>query len=270
MAKLGAPVSKKFSIGTAELRLSAMTSANMQTQSHSVGLVDSVTVNVAQNSVDLKGGFPKFLADTAIVEQTATVSAVLREYSRKNINLLLGEGVQTATLTDVSTTLASNASQGASSITLTSASGLAVGDVLVIYTANSPESTTLMQIGSIATNTITFKTGQTLPQAYTSATAVVYKAHQIAIGNVQETQYFSAMILQQSRDSDRPMGFSFWKCAISSGMDYATNSNDFASANLQLKVLTPAAEDYAVSAPLNHVADLIANHPFGLFWQGNS
>ena len=102
MAKLGAPVTSKFPIGTAELRVGPLTKAGRLTQANSVGLVDQATVEVTQNSVDLKGGFPQLLIDTAIIDQEATISATLRESSRRNIKIMLGEGLDASAPTDVS------------------------------------------------------------------------------------------------------------------------------------------------------------------------
>ena len=93
MAKLGAPSTNKFNIGTAEVRIGPMASANKLTQSHSIGLVDNATVEITQNSVDLLGGFPQVLVDTAVISQEATMTATLREFSQRNFNVLIGEGV---------------------------------------------------------------------------------------------------------------------------------------------------------------------------------
>ena len=91
--KLGSPRTTKFSIGTAELRIGPLSSAMKLKQENSVGLIDNATVEVSQESVDLTGGFPKVLVDTAVVSQESSITATLREFSRRNIQVLLGEGV---------------------------------------------------------------------------------------------------------------------------------------------------------------------------------
>ncbi|MCK5431167.1 MAG: hypothetical protein KAJ03_00410, partial [Gammaproteobacteria bacterium] len=101
MAKLGSPSTQKYSIGTAEVRLGPQTSAMLLNQaSHSIGVLDSVTVEVAQESVDLLGGFPQTILDTAIINQTASVTATFREYSRRNIRTVLGESLEGTAPTD--------------------------------------------------------------------------------------------------------------------------------------------------------------------------
>ena len=78
MAKLGSPQTTKFSIGTAELRVGVLEKALKLVQGNSVGLIDNATVEVTQESVDLNGGFPKVLVDTAVVSQEATITAGLK------------------------------------------------------------------------------------------------------------------------------------------------------------------------------------------------
>ena len=267
MAKLGSPISKKFSIGTAELRIGPLSSANKLLQANSIGLVDNVTLEVAQESVDLLGGFPRVQVDTALVSQTASVTATLREYSRKNFSIMLGLGVPSVA-TDVATTASATGSAGGASLTVTSATGLAEGDVIVVYKATQPELVQVLKCGSIASNVITLDVDTPLVLDV-AVGDVVYKANQLAVGNVQTTSYFSVTILQQERDTGRPIGFTFWKAAIGGNMSWATNSTDFASTEMTLKILQPAAEEYDASGDaLYHMRDMIPTHPMGLFFGG--
>jgi hypothetical protein len=151
---LGSPQTNKFQIGTAELRVGPLTSAMKLLQTHSMGLVDSVTITIGQESVDLEGMFPKQLIDSAIVRQSAEVSAVLREYSRRNLKIAIGEGVATAT-TDVATTIASPGTAGQTAITVAAAQGanFTVGDLVVTYKTAAPENVQILRVQSIATDT---------------------------------------------------------------------------------------------------------------------
>lgn len=90
---LGSAKTRQFNLGTSELRVAPLTSAGRLLPAHSVGLVDSTTVNVAQEAARLEGGFPRKLIDTAVISQTASVTAQLREVSRRNLQVLLGQGV---------------------------------------------------------------------------------------------------------------------------------------------------------------------------------
>jgi hypothetical protein len=263
----GSPRTNKFKIGTAELRIGALTSANKLLDTHSIGLIDSATVTVNQESVDLEGGFPKRLIDTAIVRQTAEITATLREYSRRNINTLLGNGVIAET-TDVASTLANNESAGSTSVELASASGIIAGDIVTIYPVGSPEKVSVCRVASVATNTLTLD--DDTPMLYNgTAGDPVFLSRPVSIGSVQKTNYFSVMLIEKENATGRPVVWSFWKGAVASGMEVATNADDFASTDITIKLLEPAASEYAVAGALYHLNDIIPAHPIGLYAGGS-
>lgn len=267
---LGSPITNKFQIGTAELRVGPMTSAMKLLQSHSVGLVDSVTVTIGQESVDLEGGFPKQLMDSAIVRQTAEVSAVLREYSRRNLKVAIGDGVATA-VADVSTAMAGSAAAAATSVTVTTGTGanLTAGDLLVSYKLNAPENVQILRVQGIATDTVTLDSDTPLLFDVVNGDPV-YVAKQVAIGAVAKTNYMAAMVVQKENSTGRPMVWSFWKASISGNLEYATNASDFASTTTTLKCLQPSAAEYGVGQPLAHLADIVPTHPIGFLALGGS
>ncbi len=266
---VGAPRSKKFQIGTAELRVGPMSAALKLLQTHSVGLVDSVTVTVAQESVDLEGGFPKQLIDSAIVRQTAEISGVLREYSRRNLRMMLGEGVGASVTADVSSTVATNASAAATSVILATAgaTGMAAGDLLVSYKVGAPENVQVLRILSIAVDTLTLDTDTPLLFDLVVGDPV-FLARPVAIGAVSQTNYMAVSVVQKENSTGRPIVWNFWKASISGNLDYASNSEDFASSTATLKALQPSAEEYGIGGALAHLADIIPSHPTGLLANG--
>lgn len=269
MAKLGSPVTPKFSIGTAEVRIGALSDANKLKQANSIGLVDDATVEVSQNSVDLLGGFPQTIVDTAIVSQESTVTATMREYSKRNIQVMLGDGVQAYT-TDVATTVDAALALGATAVSVVSETGFAAGDVIVIYPDGRPEEVTIALVDATAAGSLTLNTDTPTLFAYdgTAETIHVYKAFQTAIGGVNETNYFSLQMVQAERSTGRPLVFNFWKAAVGAGMTVGTNATDFASTELNVKVLQPTASEYAVGQPLAHLASIIPSHPVGMYVAG--
>lgn len=267
---LGSPITNKFQIGTAELRVGPMTSAMKLLQSHSVGLVDSVTVTIGQESVDLEGGFPKQLMDSAIVRQTAEVSAVLREYSRRNLKVAIGDGVATA-VADVATAMGGSAAAAATSVTVTTGTGssLTAGDLLVSYKLNAPENVQILRVQGISTDTVTLDSDTPLLFDVVNGDPI-YVAKQVAIGAVAKTNYMAAMVVQKENSTGRPMVWSFWKASISGNLEYATNASDFASTTTTLKCLQPSAAEYGVGQPLAHLTDIIPTHPIGFLALGGS
>lgn len=269
---LGAPQTAKYKIGTAEVRVGTLSNANKLTQSFSIGLLDSVTVEANQTSVDLKGGFPKFLADTAIVEQAVTITAVMREYSRRNLKLLLGEGVEDASPADFESLMVDSNTVGATAFDVTAADGsnYTAGDMLIIYCKDVPEEVSVVVVDSVATDTITLATETPLLHDYAGATDTIHvvHAHPVPLGAIVKTSYFSMDVIESERLTGRPLQWKFWKCALAAGMTAASNADDFASMDFQAKALQPAASEYGTGGDLEHMAAIIPSNPMGLYLPG--
>jgi lipid-A-disaccharide synthase-like uncharacterized protein len=270
--KLGSPRTTKFSIGTAELRIGQLTRAMRLKQENSIGLIDNATVEVSQETVDLTGGFPKVLVDTAVVSQESSITATLREYSRRNLQVLLGEGVVDVASepTDIATTVDASASAAAVVVPVADESAFAVNDMVIIFgsTDATKADVTVGKVVSLQVGvSITLDADTPLLHDVISGD-IVYKANQVAIGNILETNYFCVQLLQLERATARPIGFDFWKGAIGGGMTFATNAEDFASTELSIKLLQPAATEYAAGADLEHLANIIPSHPTGMYFGG--
>jgi len=266
---LGSARTTKFSIGTAELRVGPLTLANQLTDEHSVGLIDSVSLNVEQEAAELEGGFPRKLVDTAIIRQSASITASLREYSRRNIRLMLGEGVGGVAPADFATTLASTETAGSVVITVASGKGASftAGDILTIYPTGAPERVSVCRVASIATDDLTLDSGTPLLFDY-SIGAPIFLSRQVPVGAVSQTNYFSVMMIQKENSTGRPLVWSFWKGALATGLTLETNAEDFASTELQINLLEPAAVEFDTGGSLDHLLNIIPNHPIGLYAGG--
>lgn len=269
---LGSPKTNKYKIGTAEVRVGILTNANKLTPSFSVGLLDNVTVEVAQTSVDLKGGFPKFLADTAITDQEVTVTATLREYSRRNLRLMLGEGVSGAEPVDDQSLIVTDVSAGGTAVDVTASDGtkFAADDIVIIFTQGAPENVSICRVASVATDTVTLDSDTPLLHDVngTTTTVNIVLGFPVAVGGVTQTNYFSMDVIEAERSTGRPIMWKFWKAALSGGLNAASNSDDFASAEFQAKILAPAASEYGAGGDLLHLADIIPNNPMGMYIGG--
>jgi len=267
MASLGAAKTGKFAIGSAELRVGHLTLAGKLIRKHGVGLIDSATLNVEQTSVDLKGGFPQVIMDTQVTDQSAQITATLREFSRRNLGIMLGQGLiyddSNDDMNDAKTTLAAGGvSANTASIPLTSAVGFSNGDWISIYNANDAAESVITKLKSDATNALDaeFLTTINFP-----AGSIVSRLAPISVGNVSQVQYFSAQLITIDRQSGRPKISNFWKLAIGSGMSLANNATDFASTEMVLKVLQPSLADYEqAGSPLYHLRNIIGAYPMGM------
>jgi hypothetical protein len=120
MAILGGAVTNKFVIGNFELRVGPQEMAGKLTSAHSVGVIDRFAVRDQQQSADLTGLFPQELIDTDIVSQTTQLTATLREFSPRNLNILLGNGLAADNNTVSGTTTSVLSSGAVTSATLAS------------------------------------------------------------------------------------------------------------------------------------------------------
>lgn len=266
MAQLGSPVTSAFQIGTAELRIGPMSSAGKLSQAHSIGLVDSVGVTISQETKELEGGFPKNLIASAVTKQLGTISATFREYSRRNLSVLLGAGI-VAAATPVATTIAADLALNAAGATLASGTGFTAGDICVIYQTGKPETVSVVKLLTVSSNAVTWA-ANSLANAFTAAQGVInfYKANEVPLGAVTSVNYFSATAVWTSA-SGKPDFFNFWKVSVGGNMDFKTNADDFASSDMELKILLPSAAD--IAGDLSPVASIIATNPMGLLVQAS-
>jgi hypothetical protein len=301
MANIGAAKSRKFSIGTAELRVGPLSVAGRLNQFYSVGLVDSATLAVDQTVVDLKGGFPQTIIDSAVVEQAATLTATCREFTRRNLALMLNQGlVYTANddynnvTTTLSTAITVPAATGTppvrpaiTSMTLPVGQGGAGGfgdpasstwdGWVSVYDPLDPGSVQIVKIASFSGSTAPFTA--TLDGSFAFNTAgytdgtVLYRAGSVVqkllptrIGSsTDDVPYFTAQLVTVDRATTRPKVANFWKVMNANGINLAFGPTDFASTDMQLKIMAPALEDYSQAGrPLSHVRNLLTRYPMGM------
>lgn len=285
---LGQAKTNRFQIGTAELRVGPLSAARKLTQAHSVGLVDEVKVNYSRETAQLHGGFPKKLVDEAPISEATTLTATLREYSRTNLAILLGRGTALSGVNDYSKTTTSALTGTAATPTVTFANTsvavagapatdqdpvagtvgpVAVEDIVTCFVVGRPElvfvATVLAQSATdIDITAIDSDLYAEINVALAAgATLRVVRAAVISVGDIAQTSYFAASLVQKDLKSGRPIVFNFWKVSSKGGMDYATNASDYASTEMSLEVLEPTVADYAVGGALAHLADVIPNSP---------
>lgn len=267
MSQIGDASTSRFFISQAEVRIGPLTSAMALTPVHSIGLLNSATVSFNIESVDLEAGLPRKLFDTQVISQLGTVAMEMREYSRRNMQMLLGYTPE-AYVARVETTLAAPVNK-VSGTTITVATGtgasFTAGDLVGIYPASAVNQAelTYAEVTLVAGDVLTLGP-YTLPLLFNYLTGdKVFKATPVAIGANATTQYFSVQVLGADRRG-LPVGFIFWKCAMSSGLEVGFNSDDFNTNSGELKILSPSAADLAVGGDLNTVAAQVAKYPLGM------
>lgn len=276
MANLGSPKTRKAAIGTFEVRVGPLNKASLLTADNSIGIIDNVKLDFTIDSVQLLAGFPQKPVDTAVTKLVNGLTATFREYSRRNFNILIGNAVfdydlaATVVSGTVDTTTAIAA--GATSIVMTAGftGAFVAGDTVVIYDVNNPANVCIVQANTwtAGTKTLTLLAATPLTAAgggtnvFAAGTVVkAYKAQTIAGGALNNVNYFSMQLLRLDRGTNSPVGCNIWKAAIAGSSSIGAGVTDFASSELQVTFLEPAASEYAVGGSLVHLATVIPANP---------
>lgn len=252
----------------AEVRIGPMTSALALKPENSIGLLNSATVAFNIESVDLEAGLPRKLYDTQIISQLGTVSMEMREYTKRNMEMLLGYAPK-AYVSRVESTLAAAVDSGTDStcqVQPGDGAQFAQGDIVTLYPAdivNQGLVTYAEVTAPPSTDTLTLGPAS-LPFLHDYAIGdKIFNAEPIPIGANTTTQYFTAQVLGNDRKGN-PVGFIFWKCALSSGLEVGFNADDFNTNTGELKILSPSAGDLATGGDLEHVKTQVESYPVGM------
>lgn len=272
MSQLGIPVTEKFEIGTAEVRVGPLTDAMQLTPTQSIGLIDKVMIDASNVTAKLKGGFPQKTVAQAVVEETLVITATAREYSRRNMRLQLGYGLEASAPTDLAATItASTAPSGNGGTVTTATAGFTAGMLVALYPDGEPENVVLALIASTSGSgpyVLTLDSEFPINAGVIGAGAHIYAARQVPLGGATTVKYFTMMILQQEFSTGRPKVFVVWKASLGGGMKLDTNATDFSSTDMQFEGIFPTGADVAIGGDLNNVADLVSANPYGMFVGG--
>ena len=266
---LNVPVTKKFEIGPQELRVSPLASAGIQTQGFSVGAIDSTSIEQTINSVDMQAGFPQQPVDTAITSYSYQLTAVLKEQSRRNLNILFGNGVNAYDTTDVHGVVdtASAIADGATSITMVTGftGSLAHGDTVTIYEVANPSNVNVCVVDTFSSGAITLlattpiKGPDGATHAFNAGAAVnLYKNLVVAGGAISGPVYFAVRLVSLDRGTGRPKVYDLWKATLAGSSTLTRNVTEWSTPNLVLKLLKPTLADYATGGPLANMAARIS------------
>lgn len=258
---LGSPVTDKFPIGTAEIRLAPLAQALKHLPSHSIGQLDDVTISVSNTSVQKRAGFPQRTVASAVTENIVTITGTVGEYSRRNMQILAGEAPEPL-VPDASSFLKTAAAAGAVSLVLNDGDGanFAPAQLITIYVEGRPELMQVTRIESIADDTLTLATGLATLHAYPANLTRIFAAQPIGKA-ITRVNYFSGQVIQSQFTDGRPIAWNFWKVANSGGLEAALNPTDFATTTITLECLEPSAAEFQTGGVLEHVAKEIVEYP---------
>ena len=245
----GLAMTNRFMLGAATLLLGAQADLfNLTRAQHSVGLIKNFALTAEPSFTDLTQGVKNTLVYSVMTGNTARASAEMYEFTVRNLAYvaqLNGATIQTATNIETTLSAAVTGSSGtpATTITVTSATGFAVGDWILIQDPLVPDDSIVRKIATIATNTIT--TNPNI-QRNLAANAVVRRVNVIDVGSKEEQPFFSAMVLGTLADGSE-IAVALPKVRITNGLNMAFQSNDYGNMPIELGIydLTPTDPHYA-------------------------
>ena len=210
-----------FMLGTATVMIGAQSDLfSLAPDTHSIGLVKNFTMTSEPGYTDLTQGVKNQIVYSVMTSNTVRTQMEVYEYTSKNISYALGLNGNALSAQTTATTLSAAYATG-TSITVTSAAGLTVGDSIQVQ-EGSDDKTFFRRITAIASNVLTLNAA--LPVGVANGSAV-RKVNAIDIGSKLEQPFLSAKIVGSLADGTE-IGILIPKIRITNGftMGFVTDN----------------------------------------------
>lgn len=235
----------RFMLGAATLLIGPQADLfNLTAASHSVGLIKNFTLTTEPSFVELTQGVKNTVVYSVMNGHAARVAAEMYEFTVKNLAYVAQmNGAALTPATNIETTLSAGvtASSGSPATTfdVTSATGFAVGDWVLIQSPTNEADSVVRKISAISTNTIT--TNPNIQRNLASG-SIVRRVNFVEIGTKTEQPFFSAMVLGQLANGEE-IALALPKVRITNGLNLAFQTNDYGNFPLELAIYDLVSTD---------------------------
>lgn len=238
----GEALTTQFMLGTATVMLGAPSEMlDLVPAANSIGLVKSVNVTTEPAFTDLTQGVQNKLVYSVKTNNAAKVAFEVYEYTARNMSYGLGlDAGANSVVPSPSTTLGVASTSGATTLTVTLATGMLAGDWIIIEDA-AIDKTYVRKILSVAANVLTLTTA--LPALVIPIGAVVRKSPVIAMGTNLLTQPFLSAKIVGTTAEGKPMALLFPKVRVTNGFNLGFVTDNFGNMPFELTVYDLAASD---------------------------
>lgn len=245
----GLAMSNRFMLGAATLLIGPQADLfNLTRASHSVGLVKNFALTAEPTYTDLSQGVKNTVVFSVMTGHTARASAELYEFTPKNLSYVAQlNGAALVPATNIETTLSAavtgSTGSPATSLTLTSATGFAVDDWILIQDPTTPDDAVIRKIGTLVTNTVTPNPNI---QRNLAINSVVRRMNFVAVGSKVEQPFFSAIAHGTLANGDE-ISIALPKVRITNGLNLSFATNDYGNMPIELGIydLVPTDPHYA-------------------------
>lgn len=228
-----------FMLGTATVMIGAQSELfSLAPDTHSIGLVKNFTMTAEPGYTDLTQGVKNQIVYSVMTSNTVRAQMEVYEYTSKNISYALGLNGGSLSATTVATTMSAGAAANAASITVTSATGLAVGDYIQIQ-EGTDDKTFFRKITAIATNVLTLNAN--LPVAIASGSAV-RKVNAVDIGSKTDQPFLSAKIVGSLADGTE-IGILIPKVRVTNGFTLGFVTDNYGNLPFEFTVYDLVSTD---------------------------
>lgn len=233
---------QEFFIGDLDLRVSTdLTKAGELTISDGIGLMTECSISMTTNEVKLQAGFPQRTYATAVSSRDLTITGSLSEYSVSNMAMLYGDKqafMAAQSESAAATTLGTPFVAGGTTIAVADATDFAVGDTIMIRSANSTDDVFIVEVTAIATNDITVAYG--IPNDY-AAGAMISKVITIELGSEEAIPPMTVQVVGVMPLDQEPFVYDVWKATISGTIEVSNSTDNFGTLPYTISPLAPSS-----------------------------
>ena len=234
-----------FFIGDLDIRVSGtLTKAGKLGPADSIGLLQDAKVTMATNQVKLQAGFPQRTYATAVTSRDMTIEGSLSEFSIANLAMIYGDTTafaDAATATPVKTTLSAGVIAAATALNVTTNTGFAVNDPIMIYSADAA-SDAFVTVVTALVDTDELTIGVAVPRAF-AAGAHVAKITEIKLGSSDNIPPLTIQVVGVMPLDGTPFVYDIWKGTISGTAEVAASTDNFGAMSFTLEPLQPTTKE---------------------------
>lgn len=246
----GTAQSNGFILQEATLMLGAVGNAkDLTVEENSIGLFKNLQIQNTKNYTDLTQGVLQQPVASALTEDTTLITGEGYEFTPKQLMFALGqEGYNYQSTTPVVTSLTAAAVIGNTTITVAAATGIKVGDFVVLQPTAGVDNGLAYEVTAVSGTTITLD--RDLVEAFPSGSkvykSVLIRSAGASANSCSGATYMSAKIVS-AKQNCAPIVILAQKVRISSGFSLSFGTSDFSNIPYELKTmaLTPDDVGYA-------------------------
>jgi len=228
-----------FMLGSATVMLGPQADLfTLAPSTHAIGLVKNFTISAEPSYTDLTQGVKNSIVYSVMTGNTVRAQMEVYEYTSKNIAYALGLNGSSLAAIAATTTLSAAVIAAATSITVTSPTGLTAGSWISIQ-EGTDDKIFYRKIASVSTNTLTLNAA--LPVAIANG-AVVQKVNMIDVGSKEDQPFLAAKIVGSLADGTE-VGILIPKLRITAGFTLGFMTDNFGNLPFEFTCYDLTADD---------------------------